>query len=627
MTLRWLKSTKALIFTPLTILLLVAVACGASATATPRAAEVAPGAKATRVPAAEVGTRVPAATTISVEVFPANTPRPVVGVVPRPAATRTPAPDVVGTFGGVLTMMTAQNFTAVPIHQQSSPLMSFAGPMYSNLIRYNPETDDPTDIRCDLCTSWELAEDGLTYTFNLVDNARWWDGEPVLSDDVMFSFLSLTCPDCIEVMEGQLRSSSTLFKDDIDLEGSKAVDLLTVEIKTKFISAEFIAQLAVDLNKIIPEHVASKIVQTAAKPDELVGSGPFKFVSAVRDVGYELTKNEDYYKTGYPRVDGIKTFILTDSAIVMAAFATERVMLQNSAVNKLSVTQMEQLVKDNPDKITADFKGPGSLFGIMMNVTREPFDDVRVRRAIYLAIHRQPIIETLVGGKGWLGVPFPPGQWYSMTLEEAEQAPGFRELNGEKHPDDIAEAKRLLTEAGFPDGFETVMSTRSSINYTEQGILVSEQLERFLNIRAPVQEIEAAAGVAKFEAGQFEMAAQGSGLTLNTPTGAFGGRYEEGGQISRRMGGGSGEANSDRNAVAAGIQEIFLAQSIEQDPEKRKDLMGQAEQILLHEDNAYPGLWWRFVPWVYNTRVQNYNTTSNGQIQLMWEHIWCDPRC
>ena len=120
--------------------------------------------------------------------------------------------------------------------------MSFAGPMYSNLIRYNPETDDPSDISCDLCTSWELADDGVTYTFNLIDNARWWDGEPVTADDVLFSFLSLTCQDCIEVMKGQLRSSSTLFKDDIDLDGSKVIDQHTVEIKTKFISAEFIAQ-------------------------------------------------------------------------------------------------------------------------------------------------------------------------------------------------------------------------------------------------------------------------------------------------------------------------------------------------------------------------------------------------
>ena len=79
--------------------------------------------------------------------------------------------------------------------------------------------------------------------------------------------------------------------------------------------------------------------------------------------------------------------------------------------------------------------------------------------------------------------------------------------------------------------------------------------------------------------------------------------------------------------VVEGIQEIFDAQSKEQDRDKRKALMRRAEQIPPHEDNAYPGLCGALYPGYTTPGLRNYHTTSNGQIQLVWEHIWCDPRC
>ena len=87
-------------------------------------------------------------------------------------------------------------------------------------------------------------------------------------------------------------------------------------------------------------------------------------------------------------------------------------------------------------------------------------------------------------------MPLPPGQWYSMSREEAAQAPGFRELNGEKHPEDLAEARRLMKEAGLENGFDTVITARIAIQYPEVAELVSEQLERFINIRSTVRTLE-----------------------------------------------------------------------------------------------------------------------------------------
>ncbi len=75
-----------------------------------------------------------------------------------------------------------------------------------------------------------------------------------------------------------------------------------------------------------------------------------------------------------------------------------------------------------------------------------------------------------------VGTPLPPGRWYSYTAEEAEQMPGFRELNGEKHPDDITESRRLLTEAGYPsEGLKVELAFRDCCGYADYSALVLSQ--------------------------------------------------------------------------------------------------------------------------------------------------------
>ena len=78
---------------------------------------------------------------------------------------------------------------------QSSVLNKNLSPLFNNLMEFNPETPDFNDLRCDLCTSWELAADGRTYTFHINRDAHWWDGVPVTADDVVFSVEAQINPD------------------------------------------------------------------------------------------------------------------------------------------------------------------------------------------------------------------------------------------------------------------------------------------------------------------------------------------------------------------------------------------------------------------------------------------------
>jgi peptide/nickel transport system substrate-binding protein len=214
-----------------------------------------------------------------------------------------------------------------------------------------------------------------------------------------------------------------------------------------------------------------------------------------------------------------------------------------------------------------------------------------------------------------LGLPFPPGTWYGRTLEEAAQIPGFRELDGKKHPADIEAARKLLAEAGYPEGFKTNLMARQVVEFVDVAQIAADQLKRFLNIDANIRLMESAAGQAAYLSGDYEIAVQGSSIDLIDPDGAFGNRYIEGGLIAIWM-----------RFVNPKVQEIFFEQAKELDQVKRKALVRKAEDILLYEDNAYPGLYWSMRTYVVDNRVKNFNPNPIIHAQLKHEHIWLDTK-
>ena len=114
-----------------------------------------------------------------------------------------------------------------------------------------------------------------------------------------------------------------------------------------------------------------------------------------------------------------------------------------------------------------------------MNTSVAPFDNPKVRQAVNLAIDRQALLETFgVPGKDSLGPPLGVGMWFSRSAEEIAKLPGWRQLNGKKHPDDIAKAKALLAEAGHPNGFKAEMMVSQVVQYPDQAPIYKEQLKK-----------------------------------------------------------------------------------------------------------------------------------------------------
>jgi len=368
-----------------------------------------------------------------------------------------------------------------------------------------------------------LNMNGMTYTFHIHPDAKWHDGVPVTSKDIVFSFESMVNPDQFEVLKGRSTSSHCNTGLYFETGNSRAVDPKTFELTTMFPSGGFLSAVANETCPMIAHHtvVDQKIAQGGKNLKVLNGSGPFKLTNYVKEVQVSYEKDPTYWKTdrnggAMPYVDGLEMFVITDSGRQIAAFKTGQILTVNQSIDNMTSTEALKL-DEEMDNLTVHWTGPAQAFYVFMNTAVAPFDDVRVRRALHLALHRQPIIDTFSGGTDALGYPNPEGFWYSQTKEEYANMPGFRELNGEKHPDDLAEAKRLLEEAGLAGGLEAQLTARNVLGYPDLAIQVKEQLRKNLGWDITIRTMESGAGFDAYWAGDTQFAVQSGGIYSTGP--------------------------------------------------------------------------------------------------------------
>ena len=519
-----------------------------------------------------------------------------------------PQTDDRGKYGGIIT---AQNTGSVAHWSvwhcgSGGTCMAPTAPLYSGLVQYNGETPDPLDIRGDLATEWDISQDGNSYTFHLHEEAKWWDGTPVTSDDVVFSLDEMVRDDVPRPRAGQFRPY---------YESSRAIDAKTVEVTLKFASSAFLQFQATEFVKIKPKHHFDSDLDMK-KEENILGSGPFKLSEYKKDISIEYEKYQDYHMEALPYVDGLQYFIIPDSSTILAAYLSGQVMMTTHQNSNLNIREGEQLQKRLGDRATVHFPGPTNWVGLMMNTDREPFNDVRVRRAMHLVLHRQPFIETFGNGRYFLGGPFPPDQWFSLTTDELVQLPGYREIaDGEKHPDDIAAAKVLLAEAGHPDGFETAILAANFLGFPDHAQLAADQLRRHLNVIAEVQPAEATAGYARYEGGDWEMGVHGNGFLILDPDAIIGGSYL---------------ATGTRNYSGwepPRITELFNQQIRETDQTKRREIVQQMADYMRNEDSHVIIMHWARLVFVVDKRIQNFNLPATFSSHNNKAHLWCDPSC
>jgi peptide/nickel transport system substrate-binding protein len=347
--------------------------------------------------------------------------------------------------GGVLQVALPADPPSLDAHQeQTFAVAQPMGPVYNNLIVLDPH--NYPQIIGDLAKSWTVSEDHLTYTFTLHEGVKFHDGSELTSADVKASWDKIVSPsgDVISVRRGNFQMIKSI----------EAPDRYTVVFRLHHPSPSFVSNLAGPANFIYPK----KYLETDPHyfKTRAVGSGPFKLKNYVRGSYVELERNPDYWKKGLPYLDGIKYFIITDTSARTTALRSGRVDAELRFLPPGDVAAIKQSLGDKV--VVARVQNIGN-FGVTFNVDKKPFDDERVRKALTLAIDRYDAVKTLstitnleyVGG-----IMHPESQW-ALSQEELEAFPGF----SRDHAANLREAKRLLAEAGFPNGFKTVLTNRN----------------------------------------------------------------------------------------------------------------------------------------------------------------------
>jgi peptide/nickel transport system substrate-binding protein len=340
-------------------------------------------------------------------------------------------------YGGTLTYMipadSPPSFDAQ--REETYATIHSAAPFYSTLIRINPyNPGSTTDIVCDLCTEMPRpADGGKTYTFKIRDDVKFHNGDKLTAEDIAASLNKIAFPP-----EGTLspRSTNFMMVDTID-----APDAHTVVFHLKFATSAFLPALADPYNWVYQKKVLDKDIHWYEQ--NILGSGPFKF--AGYEVGQKIkgVRNADYYHKGLPYLDGFEGIFAPKQAVQLDAIRADRAATE---FRGYPPSAMDQLKQELGDQILIQQHDWNCTLGAWINHQKKPFDDVRVRRALTLAIDRWGSAEGLskVSLMRTVGSLMFPGSPLAPTKEELQKLAGF-------WPDiekSRAEARRLLKEAG-----------------------------------------------------------------------------------------------------------------------------------------------------------------------------------
>jgi peptide/nickel transport system substrate-binding protein len=339
--------------------------------------------------------------------------------------------------GGTLTyMIPADAPPSLDGHRETTyATVHAAAPFYSVLIRINPmNPSSPDDFVCDLCTEMpKPTDDGKTWTFKIRDGVKWHDGSPLTADDVAASWQEIVHP---RPGVSSARESYFVMVDTVE-----APDPSTVVFHLKFATSAFLPALADPFAWIYKKAVLDRDPHWYEK--NVMGSGPFKFAEYQIGQSIKGVRNPDYYHKGLPYLDGFVGIFADKQSVRIDAIRADRAAIE---FRGMPPSARDQLVKELGGKIAVQTGDWNCVNMITPNHQKKPFDDVRVRRALILAIdqwHGADALSKIANVHTVGGIVF-PGSPLAATKEELQKLPGY-------WPDiekSRAEAKRLLKEAG-----------------------------------------------------------------------------------------------------------------------------------------------------------------------------------
>ncbi|MGE7924993.1 ABC transporter substrate-binding protein [Viridibacillus arvi] len=318
---------------------------------------------------------------------------------------------------------------------------------------FAPETDG--SLKPAIAESYELSKDGLTYTFKIRQNVKFHSGNVLKVEDILYTF---------EHLMGT-KNGKPLSGNFGNVESVKAPDESTIVIKLKEPNSNFLYSLTALQSAIVPKDNDGK------QNENPIGTGPFKFVKYTPGSNLVLEKNLDYWQENIPYLDKVTfAFQSDDNSAVMSLIAKE-VDLTGVRGHRLSEVEND---------FNISHQNNNSALIITFNEEKKPFNDLKVRQAINIAINKQDVIDSVYSGYATrLGSNMSPamGDYYLDGLQDV-------------YARDINKAKKLLSEAGYPKGFKTKITVSSHNDmYSNIAQIAAENLKE-IGIDVEIEVVE-----------------------------------------------------------------------------------------------------------------------------------------
>ncbi|MCW2604059.1 MAG: ABC-type dipeptide transport system, periplasmic component [Pseudonocardiales bacterium] len=388
--------------------------------------------------------------------------------------------------GGILTVNDASDSPTLDPHKSASAYThgQVSGIVYSKLLEFDAGRDLPygsMKVHGDLAEKWDVSPDGLTWTFNLRKGVKWQNVAPVSGR--AFSSADVVCTvNRIQTLPGVQKNLMDVVKS------MDTPDDTTIVFNLSTPYASFDETMASFYMEILPcEGTSGKfdLAQTA------IGTGPFILQKWDRKVQKTYIKNPDYFIAGKPHLDGVNLIIQSDPAAAIAAFRTNQLDVTGS----VSSTLLPTVISTNPDAVVKSQLAL-TMTQVTFNQAVKPFDDLRVRQAIAMAWDRAGMGETFYPQGVAIAGAYPSTLFGSMTSAEALKA----------NPYDPAAAKKLLAEAGYPNGFDIEMLTTDGYgpSITNQAQWVQQDLKD-IGINATLRILDYATYFSTFAAKDYQM--------------------------------------------------------------------------------------------------------------------------
>ncbi|MFZ5627331.1 MAG: peptide ABC transporter substrate-binding protein [Bacillota bacterium] len=453
--------------------------------------------------------------------------------------------------------------TLDPAKATGAPEMTVLNALFEGLTRY----DKDGKIAPGMAEKWEISEDGTKYTFHLRD-AKWSNGDPVTAKDFEYAWLRALDPKTASDYAYQLyylkngeEYNSGKITDPAQV-GVKAIDDKTLEVTLKAPAPQFLGLTAFStLYPVNKKAVEANPEAWFKNPETLISNGPFKLKKWAAKQQIEVEKNPSYWDADTVKLSQV-VFTLVESADTeLTMFKTGQIDIGNNPPTQ----ELDNLKKDGSLKI-----GPQlTTYFYRFNVTRKPLDNPKVRKALALAIDREAIVKNVTKAGQTPADAFVPFGFPDATPDK-----DFRKVGGSLIKTfDAEEARKLLAEAGYPDGKgfpEITILYNTNENHQKIALAIQEMWKKNLGINVKLVNQEWKVYLKSQSNLDYDISRAGWGADYLDPMTFMDMFVTNGG-------------NNNTGWSNPKYDELIKKANLESDNAKRMEYMHEAEKILMDE--------------------------------------------